>query len=584
MAAAACGRKQSPSVQQLAIVPFDNLSSDPGLNWAGRAMATAIVYDLDPAPEVRAQAVDSVGQAYALPALRVLEGYFTLYQGRLELWAAIEDLSSIKTAASYRFSGPAAEGPLPLLNQLARRLSAASRPFGTSNPEAFRAYGDAVSATDRAAALHSFQSATEADPHFIAAYAGWAESLLATGDRAAGLAVLATAKRQAHDPIDSAELDYDISGATGDRSARAAALANLTRLTPASSKVFKELASLQVSQRKFTDAVRSYEAAAKIIPDDPAIWNDLGYAYAFAQDLQAARRAIERYQQVSPDDANALDSLGEVNFYLGDFAAAEKAFLDADRKGSPGAGGAEIAKAAQARLMTGDLAGADALFAKYIGLAQPSERAVAGYQQAQWEFLSGRRKAAMARIEQVLASLQGDRQILAMCQLSLWKLQTGSAKEAADLADRTAASAQSPQSTTLSAAFRIIAAMQPSNSGSATANAYALLFARRYQEALPLLEAAYRDTNPSADGQIRTLLAWDYVELERLDDARKLLTLYPIPLASGDPLFASVVFPRVLYLRSVVLEKESHQSDAKQIHDLYLKYAGDLPDVFAKEK
>jgi hypothetical protein len=109
------------------------------------------------------------------------------------------------------------------------------------------------------------------------------------------------------------------------------------------------------------------------------------------------------------------------------------------------------------------------------------------------------------------------------------------------------------------------------------------LFARKYQEALPLLEAAYRETNPSADGQIRSLLAWDYVELGRVDDARKLLALYPIPLAAGDPLFASLVFPRFLYLRGVALEKEGKQAEAKQSRDLYLKYAGDVPDVFGNE-
>ncbi|HEV2690191.1 MAG TPA: tetratricopeptide repeat protein [Bryobacteraceae bacterium] len=566
----------------MGIVPFENLSSDATLNWAGRALATAIVYDLEAAPDVHSQAVDSVSQAYALPASRVLEGYFTQHGGRLELRAVIEDLRRTKTVASFEFSAPVSEGPLPLLNQLARRLSSSARPYATSNPEAFRRYGEAMMATDRTAMERDFESATQADPHFDAAYAGWAEALLAAGDRTAGLAVLTRARSQSQDPIDRAELDYLAAGANADVNTRIAALENLTRLTPANGKGFRELASLDVAQRKFADAVRAYVGAARVRPDDPSVWNELGYAHAFAQDLPAARQAIERYRQLSPDDANALDSLGEVNFYLGDFGAAEKAFLDADRKHSPAFGGAELAKAAQARLLAGDLAGADALFAKYIALAQPAQRAVAGYQQAQWEFLTGRRKAALTRIEQVLPSLPGDTQILALCQLSLWRLETGEAKAAVDLANRAAAGAQTPQARSLSDTFRIIATMQPSNTGSRNANAFALLFSRKYSEALPLLEAAYRETNPSADGQIRTLLAWVCVELGRLDDARKLVGLYPIPLTSGDPLFASLIFPRFLYLRGVVLEKEK-RAEAKRSYELYLKYAGDLPDIFGEE-
>jgi Flp pilus assembly protein TadD len=575
LACAACNRKESPAVEQWAVVRFENLSSNPNLNWSGRAIATALVYDLDPAPNVHSQAVDSVSQAYGTNAARVLEGYLEERLGRLELRAVVEELGHNKIVTSYEFSAPASEGLVPLLNQLARKLSPQARPFATSNPEAFHVYGEAIGAADRAAMIQGFESATRFDPHFSAAYAGWAEALLATGDREGGLAVLNRAKVQAQDPLDRAELDYLAAGATGDTPAKIAALENLTRLTPANAKAFRELATLEVAQRKFAEGVRAYEGAARVTPDDPSVWNELGYARAFSQDLAGARAAIERYRQMSPEDANALDSLGEVNFYLGDFAAAEKAFLEADRKHSISLGGAELAKAAQSRMMTGDLAGADAIFAKYMALAKASQQAVAGFQEAQWEFLTGRHKQAIGRIEQVLPSLSGDTQTLAICQLALFKLLTGSSKEASDLADRAAASAQSIQARSLSSNIGVIFALQRSSAGASPANAYALLLAGKFQDALPALESAYQKTNPAADGQLRTLLAWAYIELGRVDDARKLTALYPIPLSSGDPLFASLIFPRFLYLRSKVLEKEGKQSEAKQNYDLYLKYGGE---------
>ena len=92
-----------------------------------------------------------------------------------------------------------------------------------------------------------------------------------------------------------------------------------------------------------------------------------------------------------------------------------------------------------------------------------------------------------------------------------------------------------------------------------------------------------RRDNPAADGQIRTLLAWADVGAGRIAEARKLVQLYPLPLSSGDPIFASLIFPRFLYLRGVVLENEGKRSKAKQSYELFLKYAGDVPDVFGEE-
>ena len=569
---AGCARKETRAVQQLAIVPFDNLSPDTNLAWMGRAAATAIAYDLAPAPELHAQIAESAAQAYSMPATRALEGYLTAKSGELKLTVVLEDLSSHRTIGNYEFSGPMSGGVLPLLNQLAHQLSPAARPFVTSNAEAFRLYGEAISSKNQAA---DFEAATKADPHFISAYAGWAEVLLAAGDRNGGLTLLDRAHGLATDPVDRAELEVM---AASDPHARVKALENLTRLTPANMKTLRELASLAFAQRDFPEAVRAYQGVARITPDDPAVWNELGYAQAFTLDLPAARESIDHYRQIAPEDPNALDSLGEINFFAGDFAAAERAFLTTIKNASAPAGTA-IIKAAQSRLMTGDIAGADALFAKYTNLAQPAQRPVANYQRAQWEFLSGRRKAAFARIEQVIPTLAGDTQILAVCQLALWKLETGDAKAAGALADRVSAAAQTPASRILAGTLRAIVTMQPSPSASGVANAVALLFARKYADALPLLQAGFNEASPGSDGQIRALLAWAHVELGRLDDAAKLISIYPLPINSGDPLFSSLVFPRFLHLRSVVLAKQGKASEAKQSEDLYRKFAGDIPDA-----
>jgi hypothetical protein len=66
---------------------------------------------------------------------------------------------------------------------------------------------------------------------------------------------------------------------------------------------------------------------------------------------------------------------------------------------------------------------------------------------------------------------------------------------------------------------------------------------------------------------VRTLLAWAYVETGAGGKAGPLLDAYPLPLSSGESLFASLIFPRYLFLRGTVL------LEAKNLQ-LYAKYGG----------
>jgi hypothetical protein len=71
---------------------------------------------------------------------------------------------------------------------------------------------------------------------------------------------------------------------------------------------------------------------------------------------------------------------------------------------------------------------------------------------------------------------------------------------------------------------------------------------------------------------MRTLLAWAYVETGAIDQAAGLMDPYPLPLSSGEPLFASLIFPRYWSLRGTVLEHEGKIDEAKKSFELYSKY------------
>ena len=546
-----------------------------------RGLRQVLESDLAGVPRLYAQAVDAFDGAYSMRATRVMEGYFVERNGRLEVHASILDLATHSNVQTLTVGVP---NGIDAANQIAKRISPAARAAPVVTEAAFHRYGQAISANDATSVVQGLEAVTEDDPRFALAYLEQAKILLAAGQRDQALRAVQAASMRQLDTVDKAELDYLAAVARGNTGDREKALASLAKFTPSDPKVYKELAELESAQRRFTDAVRSFEKAGALDPQDPEIWNQLGYMRAFAGDLNGARGALDRYQKlVPPENANPLDSLGEVSFYLGDFVAAERYFLEADQKNRDEFGGADLLKAAQSRLMTGDLAGGNDLFQKYAAFAESRDRGRAAYARTQWQFLTGQRNAAMNGLEKAAAGFSGDGQSLAFSQLSLWKMQAGDRAAAAELANQAGERAMTPATRSISAVCRVISQPPASSSGSRLADAYALLFQKRFADAIPLLELLYRETNPHADGQIRTLLGWAYIESNRAESARVLIGTYPIPLASGEPLFASLVFPRYLFVRGVVLQQEGKRAEAKAAYELFLKYSGDAADIFGDE-
>src|SRR5258706_6253942 len=174
----ACARKQSASVERLAILPFENLSSNAGLSWMGRAVAAAIVYNLTPSREVYAENVDSMVASHPMNATRAVQGYFFERNGQIGLRVTVEDIRRTKTMDSFELDGPLSEGVLPLVNRLAAKLGQGARVFATAKEDAFHYYGQALNAGDRPAALRALESATASDPGFFLAQLTLAKVLL----------------------------------------------------------------------------------------------------------------------------------------------------------------------------------------------------------------------------------------------------------------------------------------------------------------------------------------------------------------------------------------------------------------------
>jgi len=71
---------------------------------------------------------------------------------------------------------------------------------------------------------------------------------------------------------------------------------------------------------------------------------------------------------------------------------------------------------------------------------------------------------------------------------------------------------------------------------------------------------------------VRILLAWANVETGHFDRAKELLRIVPIPMASGDAMFTSLIFPRFFGLRAAILTREGKQAEAQRDQKLYAQY------------
>ena len=558
----ACSKREQPAVERLAILPFELLSAEGETDLVGPALlanALAAVPNLNPIP------VDSMEQAYARHANRFLHTYLVVTRGsKLKLEAGIEDARSHKMSRNLHIEGDRSSGMGWMLAKLAKEISPEAKVVAGPSTEAYEQLNRALQTADFAAQDEAFAAALKLDPHFGAAYEDWTKVLLARGNRDRAAEIAQKGEAAGVNDFSQVTLTYLQARAQADNETQISALKKLLALAPSDSEAYEHLGELQFAGRHFADSAAAYREALRLDPANGTLENMHGYAEAFAGNMDQARVALKTYGEAAPEQqGNALDSLGEVDFGAGDFAGADAAFLAAQEKNS---GSGDWLKAAQARLLMGDLAGADQIFARFS--KKPSV-----YQQAQWDFLTGRRKRALEKLQAEAGESSGDAAALLWAQIAIWQLQMGDRAGAGASVRKVMAQPASPARNARAGLATFLVQGGSPSSGVPFVDALSLIFRQDFQAALPLLEQVYARTIPTTDGQVRVLLAWASIETGHFDRARELLRIVPIPLASGDPMFTSLIFPRYFALRAALLAREGKQTEAQKDRQLFDRYS-----------
>lgn len=579
---AGCSRQPKPVVERLAVLPFENLTGDPSLDWVGPVLAEAVVEQLTGTAAIQPDTFTRLSDAAVARGTLALRGYYILVSGRLRLVASRERLSDGKVTATDTLEGAVPDGVPGIADAMAHRLDSGARAPDTRSVEALRALVEAKATPDPAAALPGFARAVSADPDFGPAYVAWAQVLLARGDASGLRTVLEKARARGGRIAELRRAELAVMGAAAapDREAKTQALAALARMMPADAELLARLAGEETAVHRYAAAAGLYRKAIALDPLNGSFWNQLGYAEARFGNLAAARAALAEYQRIAPQEANPLDSMGDVHFFLGAFADAAGYYLQAYGKDPSFLGSATLYKAARARLMTGDVAAADELFRRYEQARRQAGDRLSEYAAAQWLYLAGRRPEAVARMRTLAASAASpELAALAEAQLSAWAVAEGNLAEARRLAEGVLGRSQSPMARTTAVLALIlsdpsISARLPEGSLKTLGVSCRLLLSKQYPEAAKLLTTLAAETDPLAQEQVNVLLAWALVESGRAREAGPLLDVYGVPQPGLEPPFGFLTFPRVFLLKAEALSAQGRGKEAAQMRDLYRKLSG----------
>jgi tetratricopeptide (TPR) repeat protein len=589
--AVSCSR-ETTQVQTVAILPFENLAAAPELDWLSRGLAEALRLQLSGAPRIDAVLVQARRDVASAGATQMIEGYFSVRGGRLEVHAVVEDAARVRTVKTAEANGAASGNALLLARSLAQAIEPGARPLPTNNVEAFRAYVAGLEASDPAEADRDLERAVAADPDFGAAYVAWVQTLVRRGDRARATQVLAGARGRFQN-LERVQLDVVAAALSGDPAAERRALMALHQAEPADAAVLRRLGDLDAAAHSYRSAASFYEQASARQPNDVALLNQLGYLRAWAGNLNGAVEALSRYRDLRPREANPLDSLGDVYYYFGRFREAAEAYRRAGAADASFLGGGEPYKRAWALLIEGDTAAATQSFERFLELRRKAGDPMTEFRAAQWEYLTGRRKQGIMRLEQAAANSAPAASAFAYSQLAIWALDAGDRQRASEYA------ARAPGTAPFAALSRLLAEpVAPAAEWRARAErtfpgpaqgavrrialAYALIFSNDFAAAVAPLEEVFAAVQPSAPEWPAIPLAWALMEAGKFERVPELLSKNQAPDPTSEHLLLSLDFPRVLYLRGVLAQRRGQTQEAKADYSLFLKYAGDLPSAFGE--
>lgn len=521
-----CGARDPGGAKRLGLIPSENLSGDPSLDWVSSAVPVLLASQWEGLPQVSVVRAASRRDAASSGAAAI----HCRHEGsseRLEVACWKEGSASVVRATGNLETEELAE----IVSRLGRALHAGARPALAVSNRALRAY-----------AAKDFLEAARLAPDFGYAYTDGAGEAMMAGDRATADRLIADGLSRGAGIGDLARARLSLLSGTlsRNREEQIAALRQLTSLVPTEPENWRRLSQLLSAGRQFADAAAAQERLAELQADDPAVWNQLAYLRAWAGETARAVDAASRYERLSPGNANAADTLGDVHYLAGNFAEAEKQYLESMSRDPDLFGGQGYFKAAMARLRAGDAAKAEEHFRQFAEKAGPAKELLL----AQWRYIAT--GDAMAEIEQVGKSPSPDVAAAALAQMAVWRRLAGDVEKANAAARQSLTLSRTPLARrgaetayfltlprTDAAGWRDRAEKAlpgpPLEQARRSLTLVALIAQGDFAQALPLAQQLFDETPAERDYAARIYLAWCLQRTGNTARAAELLRTNPIP-------------------------------------------------------
>ena len=539
-------------MERLALLPFANLTGDRSLDWLSRGAQVVLNRQLATSRTVSVAQYGDVSGAVLGRATRVLHGVIERRGSGYRIEAFVEDSTTHRQVGDRIELKMPAEQVLSGLDRLAHMLAADAASPPVTRPAALAAFVEAQSLPQPEAKKAALTHAAQLDPQFGLPMMALAELGIGTGNPDDAKAALEAALTRQLDPIERQQVALlaanlrDANVVNPDRTAQLQALQKLAQAAPSQPGLQLFAASSFERLRQAAPAVTALERGVRVDPENAELWNRLGYARAYLGRLPEARQALETYQRLEPKEPNPFDSLGEVHFLRGDFKAAAEYFQTAFARAPQFEGGRAMLKAAYARLLDGQFEPAEQAFATYAKGAGASP--LTEVARVQWLQSSGQSDGALSVLDE--AARQATGPLAALYQTHRCALLLPNDRAAAQAAAKAAMAAgasapaalcyflSQPTASPAEWSARVERAFPgaPAIAFRRQALAYALFFDGHYDEAFPLLEGIFLQSDLAADSEVRVFLAECQWRTGRWASARETLARWPLP--APDSLFA----------------------------------------------
>jgi tetratricopeptide (TPR) repeat protein len=439
-----CQKKAAGPPPRYAFLRFENLSGDASLDWTGRAASEILpvslagaldgpvlnadgVERLAPALGVRSATAPGISsehtQAVAAGANRIVSGYVERVGGEIRVVATEEDVAN---GAALQVDSAEDPSYLGALGKLAREISPKARPLPTTNDNVVRLFATALDSAPETAE-QDLEQAARLDPDFGPAWLALARIEISRRDLSGASQVIDEARRHKLDALTAANLDLEDATLKNEPPIeRVAVERRIATLSPADIALLRNVAQNEIEAGEFAAGAADWKKATDASPDDPAVWNSLGYARSYAGDYPGALAALQEYARLRPADANPLDSMGDLNFSFRKFSQAAASYLQASAKDPAFQSYGDLYKASWAKFRAGDKAGADALFAKFRDARTKAHDPLIALPAADWLYRTGRPEEGVKMLRQAVAAA-GQTQLRpdGYTQLAIWDLLAG---------------------------------------------------------------------------------------------------------------------------------------------------------------